>query len=181
MSGMPFDPAAGDPGLVDPFQGMAPDEYAAAAAAGGGPEPPAAEQEQMRQYLAQLRGAPVTAVVAQALQLLLDAAQVKLGRRDARLVLDLVSLLKDQARTYLDPQLVEQLDQAVPQLQMGQVEAEGQIAQARAQGTYGDEQDPNDLPAYDGLSDAPPPAAPSEPRPASRLWTPGAPGGPVVR
>lgn len=179
MSGLPFDPNQPDPGLVDPFQGMAPDEYAAQAAAGG--QPSAAEQEQMRQYLAQLRGAPVTSVVAQALQLLLDAAQVKLGRRDARLVLDLVALVKDQAREYLDPQLVEQLDQALPQLQMGQVEAEGQIAQARAQGQYTDAQDPNDLDGYAGLSDAPPPAAPSEPKAASRLWTPGAPGGPVVR
>lgn len=176
---LPFDPTGPDPGLVDPFAGMAPDEFGAAAAAGQVGQPSAAEQEQMRQYLAQLRGAPVTAVVAQVLQVLLDAAQVKMGRRDARLVLDLVTLIKDQAGSYLDEQLVAQIEQAIPQLQVGQVEAEGQLQQARATGQYSDADDPNDLEEYNGLADAPPPSAPSPPSAASRLWTPGTPGGRV--
>lgn len=126
-------------------------------------------EEEVRTYLAQMRQAPVEQVVAEVLQGLLNAAQIKLGRRDARLLLDTAAGIVDQSRTHLSDELVGQIDDALKQLRMAQVEAEQQVAGAP------DKED-NDLdavvappPGGDAAGATPPPADGG----ASKLWVPG--------
>ena len=69
MSDVPFDPST-------------------AADLGGTREP---TEEEIRAYLSQLREAPVDQVLAEVVNALLNAAQVKLGRRDGRLLIDTVA------------------------------------------------------------------------------------------
>lgn len=160
MSDVPFDPTS-------------------AAGPGGSADQPS--EEEIRAYVAQLRAAPVDQVVAEVVQALLNAAQMKLGRRDGRLVIDLVAALADTGRDRLNPDLLRQVDEALSQLRLAQVQAESQVAAAAAQG----HQEPNDLdagapatpPSAGGGEDAvtppagsPPPAAPPS---GKRLWVPG--------
>ncbi|MFA9445605.1 hypothetical protein [Egicoccus sp. AB-alg6-2] len=127
-------------------------------------------EEEVRAYLGQLRAAPVEQVVAEVASALLNAAQVKLGRQDGRLLLDMVAGLTEQGRSRLPEELTSQLDQALSQLRLAQVEAEREVQQATAQGHT----EEGDLDA-DGA--APPAAAPETPpqtpSAASRLWVPG--------
>jgi hypothetical protein len=60
--------------------------------------------------------------------LLLNGAQVKLGRRDARLLIDLNTVMLDYARQYLPDWLVKQVEQSLDQLRLGQVSAENAVA-----------------------------------------------------
>ena len=86
----------------------------------------------------QLRNAPVHEIAAEAFFVLLNGAQIKLGRRDARLLIDLSTLMFDHARGYLPEMLVKQVDQSLGQLRLGQVSAENKAAkEAQAE--------PNDL------------------------------------
>ena len=55
---------------------------------------------------------------------LLHAAQVKLGRRDARLLIDVTAAAHEHARPYLPGELTRQVDQVLGQLRLGQVGAE---------------------------------------------------------
>jgi hypothetical protein len=135
-------------------------------------QPPLSEEE-ARQYMAQLRSAPAEQIVTELLSGLLNAAQIKLGRRDARLLIDLGSLVFDHARRYLRADLARQIEQALHQLRMGQVQAENSVADSP-------QAEPNDLaetPAPPSGAPAPPsaptPPPPSQPSPASRLWVPG--------
>lgn len=148
----------------------------------GASQPPLTE-EQAREYLAALRTMPAHELVAELLFGLLNAAQAKLGRRDARLLIDLAAGMLDQARPYFAPDLVKQVDQVLTQLRLGQVKAEGST----------DGTEPNDLsqvptpPTTRAAAPAARPAAPIAPTaptaptggpvtpsgPASRLWVPG--------
>ena len=163
MSDAPFDPTAG--------------------AAAGDPDQPS--EEEVRAYVAQLRAAPVDQVVAEVISALLNAAQVKLGRRDGRLLIDLVGAVATTGREELSADLIGQVDQALTQLRMAQVEAETQVSAAAAQGHA----EPNDLgaapaaagdeaaapgapaggPAGAAGAQAPPPSQPS----GKKLWVPG--------
>jgi hypothetical protein len=143
-------------------------------------------EEEVRAYLGQLRAAPVDQVVAEVASAMLNAAQVKLGRRDGRLLLDLVGDLAERTRPHLPDELTGQVDEALTQLRMAQVEAEKEVAAAAQQGHV----EPDDLgsggsqgeaaggaPAA-GAADAPAQPArrpPEEPGggAASRLWVPG--------
>jgi hypothetical protein len=150
---------------------------------GPGQEP---SEEEVRAYLSQLRGAPVEQVVAEVTSALLNAAQVKLGRRDGRLLLDLVAALVDGARGHLPADLTGQVDDVLAQLRVAQVDAEREVAAATQQG----HQEPNDLGAPGpeaasgdtgraGAGSDTPPAPPTQeppaqqPSAASRLWVPG--------
>lgn len=118
--------------------------------------------------MARLRGAPAEQVVAELLSGLLNAAQVKLGRRDARLLIDLSAVMIDHVRRYVPAELATQVDDALGQLRLAQVRAEN--------ATQG-KPEPNDLaempapPAEAGGQPAPPP--PQAPPATSRLWVPG--------
>jgi hypothetical protein len=134
-------------------------------------------EEEVRQYLAQMRGAPADQVIAEVVQGLLNAAQVKLGRQDARLLLDATSAMNDAVRGQVDEQLVQQVDQALSQLRLAQVEAEREVAE-------GGQAEPNDVGAAAPTGGVTPPAgeAPQQPAPppqqeqpsqTSKLWIPG--------
>jgi hypothetical protein len=104
--------------------------------------------EQAREYVRRMRALPVDQVIGEVLFSLLNAAQVKLGRRDARLLIDVSAVAHEHARPYLPGELSRQIDQVLGQLRMGQVSAEGHASQ---QG----EQEENDL----ARLPAPPPAS----------------------
>lgn len=146
-------------------------------------------EEELRAYLGQMRQTPVAQLVADVFSALANGAQVKIGRRDGRLLLDLAAGLVDQAGPHLEDDITREMGQVVAQLRMAQVEAEQQLTQARAAGQPVDE--PNDL---DAAAAPPPPPQPSSdpsgegpqrsqppqpPQPggskASRLWVPGRP------
>lgn len=161
----------------------------------GGPGGPGAggqpSEEELRAALGQLRAAPVDQIVAEVASALLNAAQVKLGRRDGRLLIDTTALLTDQVRPHVPAELVQQLDEVLNQLRLAQVEAEREVAAATAQG----HEEPNDLAgtppspdtAGEGAGSAPsggPDRAPTAGEPGStppggpgsktsRLWVPG--------
>jgi hypothetical protein len=143
-------------------------------------------EEEVRAYLGQLRAAPVDQVVAEVASALLNAAQVKLGRRDGRLLLDLAGAVADRTRDELPKELTDQVDQALTQLRVAQVEAEKEVAAAAQQGHV----EPDDLGGAGGGGatapptgtgpEAPPTGTPGQQPPpepgggaASRLWVPG--------
>lgn len=116
-----------------------------------------------------LRVTPAAEIVTDVLATLLSTAQVKLGRRDARLFIDLCAVIVDHTQTALPDALRGQVGTALDQLRMGQVAAEREVATAGAP-------EPNDL------SRTPPPPAPQSPPRAgsgdptgspSGLWVPG--------
>jgi hypothetical protein len=134
--------------------------------ASGAEDERARSEDDVREYARRVRSLPVEQVIGEVVFSLLNAAQVKLGRRDARLLIDLSAVAHEHARPYLSDQLSTQIDQVLGQLRLGQVSAEGR---ASAPG----EPEKNDLdrvPAPPSASGAaqPPPAPAS-----SKLWVPG--------
>src|SRR5215471_15731089 len=85
--------------------------------------------EDAREYARRLRALPVDQVLGDFLFSLLNAAQVKLGRRDARLLIDVAAVAHEHARPHLPGELTRQIDQVLGQLRMAQVSAEGQASQ----------------------------------------------------
>lgn len=149
-------------------------------ATANGPEQEAQEHpdQQAREYVAKLRSAPAEQLVTEVLFSLLNTAQVKLGRRDARLFIDVSAVVHEHVRRYLPADLAEQVDQALGQLRLAQVRAEEQAA-GRPAGA-----EPNDLPETPVAPAGPPgpgpsappqapPQPPPQPPPASKLWVPG--------
>jgi hypothetical protein len=142
-------------------------------AVGGTGDQPQITEEQVREYLAQLREAPAEQVVAELLTSTLNTAQAKLGRRDARLLIDLSAAIMDQVRGHVSSELATQVDQALGQLRLAQVRAE---ETASGDGLP----EPNDLsgsppapatgahPSQPASPPSPPPSSPS-----SGLWVPG--------
>ena len=82
-----------------------------------------------REYVRRMRRLPVGQVIGDVLFSLLDAAQVKLGRRDARLLIDMTAVAHEHARPYLPEELSKQIDQVLGQLRLAQVTAEGHASQ----------------------------------------------------
>jgi hypothetical protein len=93
--------------------------------AGPGDEHAASRPTDVDEQARRLRLLPVDQVIADALFSLLTAAQFKLGRRDARLLIDVTTVAHQHASPYLPGQLALQLDQLLGQLRLGQVSAEG--------------------------------------------------------
>ncbi len=85
--------------------------------------------EDAREYVRRMRSLPVDQVIRDVLFSLLNAAQVKLGRRDARLLIDVSTVAHEHARPYLPGELSRQIDQVLGQLRLGQVSAEGHASQ----------------------------------------------------
>ena len=81
--------------------------------------------EDVSDYVRRLRSLPVQQVVADVMFSLLNTAQAKLGRRDARLLIDLAAVTVEHARPYLSGELTQQIDQVLGQLRLAQVSAEG--------------------------------------------------------
>jgi hypothetical protein len=85
--------------------------------------------EDARDYARRLRSLPVDQLIGDLLFSLLNAAQVKLGRRDARLLIDVTAVAHEHARPHLPGEFNRQVDQILGQLRMGQVSAEGRARQ----------------------------------------------------
>ena len=120
--------------------------------------------EDAREYVQQVRSLPVEQIIGDVLFSMLQAAQIKLGRRDARLLIDLSAVAHEHARPYLPDELTKQIDQGLGQLRMAQVSAEGQVSQRS-------EAEENDLTRIPAPPSAPAPQPPAPP--PSRLWVPG--------
>jgi hypothetical protein len=121
-----------------------------------------------REVVEQLRSAPSEDVIAEAFLVLLNAAQIKLGRRDARLLIDLGTVMLEHAGTYLSNRFVKQVEQSLGQLRLAQVSAENEAAKKG-------QSEPNDLsrsPTPPSTSSAQTTATGSH-SPASTLWVPG--------
>jgi hypothetical protein len=120
------------------------------------------------EFVERLRSAPAEEIVAEAFFMLLNAAQIKLGRRDARLLIDLSAVILEHAGNHLSDTLAKQVEQSLGQLRLGQVSAENEVARKG-------QPEPNDLPR----SPTPPStstggtSAASSQSPASKLWVPG--------
>jgi hypothetical protein len=128
-------------------------------------------EEEIREYVDRLRVAPAQQILAEMLFNTLNAAQVKLGRRDARLFIDVSALMQERLRDYLPADIVTQVEQAIGQLRMAQVQAEREVASGEPEdndldriptGIVGGDDDP-----------APPSSQPPPPSGASGLWVPG--------
>ena len=81
------------------------------------------------EFARRLRSLPVDQILGDFLFNLLNAAQLKLGRRDARLLIDVAAVAHEHARPYLQGELTRQIDQVLGHLRMGQVSAEGHAGQ----------------------------------------------------
>ena len=137
-------------------------------------------EEEVRKYVEKLRSTPAQQIVVEMLFNAVNAAQVKLGRKDARLFIDLSALLVDRLSAYLPDEAKTQVDQALQQLRLAQVQAENQR-------TGKDQPEPNDLDrAPTGIAPsstasgakstagggAPAATTSAQPR-TSKLWVPG--------
>ena len=126
-----------------------------------------------RELVERLRSAPAEEIITDVFSTLLSTAQVKLGRRDARLFIDLCAQTLEHAGGYVPEHLVKQVEAALGQLRLAQVRAENE----RGQG----EPEPNDLsqaptPPKVGNRDeagSGQPAGQPTAAPASKLWIPG--------
>lgn len=150
---------------------------AAGPVGGAGGEQP--DEEQIREYLAQLRQAAADELVAQAFSVLASGAEVKLGRNDARLLIDAATALSEAVGDDVREDLKQQMTNAVSQLRMAQVDAEKQLAQLRAEGKLPPEEEetgPSDAGA-EGAGEEQEPAAGGQAQRSrdatSRLWIPG--------
>jgi hypothetical protein len=129
----------------------------------GGPS-----EEELRAYLESLRAAQPVEVVVQSFGILATASEVKLGRPDARVLIDGMAALLEATAQHMPPEIVTKMRETVTQLQMAQVQAERQGA---AEGA-GQGQDASQEGAGPDQS-TPPEGQPTEESPASRLWIPG--------
>ena len=131
------------------------------------PGPANAADHDARELVERLRSAPADEIITDLFSTLLSTAQVKLGRRDARLFIDLCAQTLKYAGRYVPDELGKQVETALAQLRLAQVSAESKAA----------EPEPNDLgqiprPPTPGIGEAA--DAGHEPAaPASRLWVPG--------
>lgn len=137
-------------------------------------QPGQPSEEEVRQYVAQMRGAPVEQIVVELVQGLLNAAQMKLGRNDGRLLIDTTAALMQQVGPHVADELTSQVQEALTQLRTHQVEAEKEVAAAG-------EPEPNDLPDRPGAgqqASGQQPGQQGSPQggqsaAGSKLWVPG--------
>lgn len=134
-------------------------------------------QEEMEAYLAQLRDAEPAELVAQAYTMLGTGAEVKLGRSDARVLIDAMAALTEAVAGGVAEDLTTRMRNGVVQLQTAQVQAERE-AGGEAAAPAAPESPPAATPGGS------PPAGAAEPsgqspgqsqgeKPTDRLWIPG--------
>jgi len=141
-------------------------------------------EEEMRAYLEQLRAADPVGLIAEAFNLLATGAQVKLGREDARVLIDSMAGMVHAAGARIPGEVSQQMNQGIAQLQMAQVQAEKDAAAEERGGDSGEAAESDaTAPSQDASGTTPPPGgpgpgAPSRPgadqqRMTDRLWVPG--------
>lgn len=137
----------------------------------GNQSPEQLSEEELRAYLAQLREAPVADMLSQVYTLLGSWAEAKLGRRDARPLIDAMGALVQGAGSGLPEDLADRMRKGIGQLQLAQVQAEQQLA--------AEQQAAPDRPAPQPSGDHPTQQPPSsgagkdDQRLTDRLWIPG--------
>jgi hypothetical protein len=129
-------------------------------------------EAELQMMLAQMREAPAEQVLVEVINALLQAVQVKLGRPDARILLDAVAAMAESVRGRADAQLVDQVAGAVTQLRLAQVEAEGGASGGAGADGAGEGPIAAGEPR-DAQAAAPSPEAQPGQQGASRLWVPG--------
>jgi hypothetical protein len=124
-------------------------------------------EEEMRAYLESMRAAQPVEIIVQSFGILATAAEVKLGQRDARVLIDGMEALLNATAGNMPGEIVDRMRQTVHQLQLGQVQAERAGA--------GDARTAGEAPAADRADQQAPPGQPQQQHsdPASRLWIPG--------
>lgn len=90
-------------------------------ASGQGGQP---SEEDVQAYVDQLRDAQPADIIAQAYTMLGTGAEVKLGRADARVLIDVMDAITSAAEQKLPGDLAERMRNGVVQLQTAQVQAE---------------------------------------------------------
>jgi hypothetical protein len=133
-------------------------------------QPGELSEEELRAYLDQLREAEVGDILVQAFTMLGTGAEVKLGRPDARVLIDAMAAIVSAVGQRLG-ELGTRMHGGVTQLQMAQVEAERQVAQRSA----APQADPAEQPAQQQQPDQ---GAADQQKMTDRLWIPGRGGGP---
>jgi hypothetical protein len=125
-------------------------------------------EEELRAYLESLRAAQPVEVLVQSFGILATASEVKLGRGDARVLIDAMTALVDATDQHIPPEIATRMRQTITQLQMAQVEAEREgtadaATEAQQQSAPSDPSTPEDASAEQTRQESP----------ASRLWIPG--------
>jgi hypothetical protein len=128
--------------------------------------------EEVREYVDKLRAAPAQQILAEMLYTALNAAQVKLGRKDARLFIDFTALMHQRLGDYLPDDIITPVEKAIGQLRMAQVQAEREVAAGEPEANDLDRM-PTGIVARDDEEEAPPPASSQPPPAGSKLWVPG--------
>ncbi|WP_370324259.1 hypothetical protein [Euzebya sp.] len=134
-------------------------------------------QEEIEAYYAQLREAPAGDLLMQCVGMLASGAEAKLGRGDARLLIDALAAMVGAAEPHLGSG-VEQLKTAVSQLQMAQVQLERQQASGGEQPAEGEgtSTPPPGQASGGQASSGPAPGGPApggQPKQTDKLWIPG--------
>jgi hypothetical protein len=93
------------------------------------PEPGRTPEVEAQELFDRMRSAPAEEIMADLFSTLLSAAQVKLGRRDARLFIDLCATTLEHSRPHLPDELARQVEAALGQLRLAQVSAENDAGQ----------------------------------------------------
>ncbi|MEX0658807.1 MAG: hypothetical protein WD080_06700, partial [Egibacteraceae bacterium] len=133
-------------------------------------------QEEMEAYLAQLREAEPAELVAQAYTMLGTGAEVKLGRPDARVLIDAMGALTEAVAGGVAEDLTTRMRNGVVQLQTAQVQAEreaGGEAPAPAAPGSPSSHAPGGTPPTASEPSRQPPGQSQGQKPADRLWIPG--------
>lgn len=133
-------------------------------------------EEEMRAYLENLREAQPVEIVVQAFGLLATASEVKLGRIDARVLIDGMAALLEATAERMPDEIVDRMQQTVAQLQMAQVQAERDLAAAGAGQQDAGAVDEGAEPSAEqppGAQQAPPQQPPQREDVTNRLWIPG--------
>src|ERR671939_539403 len=83
-------------------------------------------EEEARKILGRMRPPPAEEILTDLFSMLLSTAEVKLGRRDARLFIDLCALTLDHAGPHVSEDLSKRVETALGQLRLAQVGAENE-------------------------------------------------------
>jgi len=124
-------------------------------------------EEDPRRLIEQLRSTPAERIVEDLFSTLLTAAEVKLGRRDARLFIDLCAVVHENAGGHVSDQVSKQVETTLGQLRFAQVSAENEMAKR------GDAE-PNDLTRAPTTARQTPVSSGGRAteQPSSKLWVP---------
>ena len=125
-------------------------------------------EEELRAYLESLRAAQPVEVLVQSFGVLATASEVKLGRSDARVLIDAMTALVGATEQHIPSEIASRMRETITQLQMAQVQAEREGAGDTA--TQTEQQSAQDTPSApdDGAA-----GQAQQESPASRLWIPG--------